>query len=275
MSEALLQEQPVAEQPIGLEITEESKPTSYKEDPKVTEAFGKLAKQENHLRSERQKIEEAKKAFESERIELQSFKELQKLKDSDPLAMLEKLGITYDQITQAALDKSRPGDPLARKAMETVKKLEQTLAAKEQALAAKEQENQSANLRAAEVQLMSDIASTIKSKEMDVLDELDAHNTVREYMEEMYAQTGEVPNMEESCRAVANHILSLHDKVSNSKYFKSAKKEPAAETKQEAKEPSSTISQKLSSETAQQHRPITDAERMQLAVQAMMAVKSK
>src|SRR6516164_5745357 len=58
----------------------------------------------------------------------------------------------------------------------------------------------------AEVKLMSYIDTVIRSNEFDLIEKLGEQNAVRDFMEEMYQQTGEIPDIKDACEAINNSI---------------------------------------------------------------------
>lgn len=248
------------EAPKAEEVSSKPEEVAPPKEDKFNETFQRIAKQERHLSEERKKIEEARKAFEQDRADVEAYRNLKKLKDADPFEVLNQLGLSYDQLTQLAIEKAKPSDPLAKKALEEVQKLQNELQSAKQ----KEQQERFAK---AELQLMTEITKVAKESEYDVIEKLGAHSTVREYMEEMYAQTGEIPNIKDACQAVTDHIASLYQKISDSKWVK-----PKEEPKPVAKEPvpaKESLSNKLTQTTAFHDKPLTEAERLKAAARAM------
>ncbi len=227
----------------------------------LAEQFQRVAKQEKHLQEERKKIDEARRSFEAEKNDADIYRSL---KSKDPFEILNHFGLDYDKLTKLAIDKSKPGDPIARKALEAVERLQNEL---------KEKDSQvhKEKIGRAEMQLMNDINTTIKSGEFDVIEKLDAVGTVREYLEEMYAQTGEIPDIKEACQAVTNHIVGLYQKISDSKWIKP---KDIPEKIEEILQPKAeSISNKMSQTSATLSKPMTESDRMNAAIKAMEMVK--
>ncbi len=100
-----------------------------------------------------------------------------------------------------------------KKALDEVQKLKSSLTLKEEE-ALKEKRTR------AEVQIKADIARTIKEHEFDVIELAGAEQSVLDYMEEMYSQTGEIPDHKDACQAVADNIVQQYQKLSQSKLVK-------------------------------------------------------
>lgn len=240
-------------------VTEAPKVEQSPEDKKLAETFQRISKQEAHLKSERQKIEEARKAFESDKEKAEKYSSLT---GKDPFEILEHFGISYEKLLEADKARANPIDPTVKRALDEVQQLKSSLNLKEEE-AAKERRTR------AELQIKADIAKTIKENDFDVIELVGAQDSVLEYMEEMYSQTGEIPDHKEACQVVANSILEQYQKLSSSKLIK-AKEIPApeAETKQAA---SQTISQKMGQSTVSKPKVLSESERFQAALQALKA----
>jgi DNA-binding phage protein len=127
-------------------------------------------------------------------------------------------------------------------------------------------------LSKAEMQLQSEIDKAIKEGEFDVIETLEAQHSVREYMEEIFDSTGEIPDIKEACKAVTEHIVELTRKIQKSKWL--APKEEKAEAPKETVK-IHALSNKMTQTSVSQDRPLTDQERLKAAINAMELVRSK
>lgn len=239
-----------------------------KEPNLLAEQFQRVAKQEKFISEERKKIEEAKKAFESDKQEVDKYR---KLKEKDPFEILEHFGVTYEKLLEA--DKNRrttPIDPIAKKALEEVERLRVELEGKQQ-------EAQKEKLSRAEIKLMADIDTTVKAHEFDLIEKLGEQSAVRDYMEEMFAQTGEIPDVKDACEAVTNSLVEMISKVKDSKWLKP--KEEVHEVLLKAEVPvekkRETLSNKMAQSSVSADKPMTEQERLKAAIVAMNSTKSK
>lgn len=236
----------------------------------LAEQFSRVVKQEKFIAEERKRIEEAKKAFEADKQEVEKYRNL---KGKNPFDILEHFGISYDQLLEA--DKNRNTvsmDPMAKKALETVEKLRLELESKEQ-------EAEKARLSRAEIKLMSDIDTVIRSNEYDLIEKLGEQSAVREYMEEMYSQTGKIPDIKEACEAITEHLVTKFNAVKESKWLKPKEIMEQAERGEvetdSAPKKVAVLSNKMAQSTTSSDKPMTEHERMKAAISAMNAVKSK
>jgi hypothetical protein len=122
---------------------------------------------------------------------------------------------------------------------------------------------------------MSEISTTIRDNEYDLIEKLGEESAVRDYMEEMYAQTGEIPDIKEACEAITDSLVAKISAVKESKWLKP--KEPKVEEPIVDETPKNiqTLSNKLTQSTTAKDKVMTEAERMKAAIEAMNAVKSK
>jgi hypothetical protein len=191
------------------------------------------------------------------------------LKGKDPFDILAHFDISYEQLLEA--DKNRrttPMDPMAKKALETVEQLRMELDNK-----AKEAEKE--KLSRAEVKLMSDIDATIRTHEYDLIEKLGEQSAVRDYMEEIYAQTGEIPDIKEACEAITQHLVTKFSAIRESKWLKP--KEPVVQVEEVDNTPkkAAVLSNKMTQSIVHNDKPMSDNDRLKAAIAAMNAVKSK
>lgn len=253
--------------PIHNQETPEVTPESNQQPVNpLAEQFSRVVKQEKFVAEERKKIEEAKKAFEVDKQDVEKYR---KLKGKDPFEILEHYGISYEQLVEADRNrKTTPMDPMAKKALETVEQLRMQLDNKEK-------EAQKASLSRAEIKLNSDIDTIIRTNEYDLIEKLGEQSAVREYMEEIYNQTGEIPDIKEACEAITEHLISKFHAVKDSKWLKPKEAAPVEAFVDEKPKNVQTLSNKLTQSTVGTDKPMSDSERLKAAVSAMNAVKSK
>lgn len=241
------------EQPkVNLEVKEDKKP--------LAESFQRIAKQEKFVADERKKIEEAKKSMEVDRGLADSYKQL---KGKNPFEILEHFGITYEQLLRADKERANPIDPHVKKALERVQELESKVSLREK-------EVEEAKLAKAEVQLKADIDAEIKANEYDLIEKLGAKDAVKEFMEEIYNTTGEIPTIKEACEAVTAHIAEKYSSIKDSKWLKP--KEVVEQKKEEETIKSPVINNKMTQTSEHSNKPLTEQQRLQHAIQVMAAM---
>jgi len=221
------------------------------EDAKLAETFQRITKQEAHLKSERSKIDEARKAFEVDKAKAEKYSQLE---GKDPFEILEHFGISYEKLVEADKARRNPLDPNVKKALERVQELESKITSKEQE-AADERRSR------AELQIKADIQKTIKEHEFDVIEILGAEQAVIDYMEEMYNQTNEIIDYKEACQAVSDSLVEQYNKVSKSKSIRPKSEPELVESAEESKFPK-TITHKMAQSTLPRPAKLTEAQRM-------------
>ncbi len=232
------------------------------EDNHLQEQFQRAAKQEKYISEERRKIEEAKKAFESDRSTVDTYK---RLKDKDPFEILEHFGITYDKLLEADNQRrTSPTDPVAKKALETVEQLRMELENERKA-------NKQEQHTRAETKLMADIDSAIKVGEFDLIDGLGEQSAVRARMEEMYDETGEIPDIAKACEDVTARLVEKFSKIKGSKWLQ-PKEEPKEEPKSKLVE---TLTNKMSQTTTSSDKPASEHERRQASLEIIRKMTKK
>lgn len=157
-------------------------------------------------------------------------------------------------------------DPVAKKALETVEQLRMELESKDKE-ATKER------MSKAELKLMADIDRAVKENEYDLIEHLGEQAAVRDYMEEVYAQTGEIPDYKEACEVVNNYLIEQFNRVKDSKWLKP--KEIIEESKEvdQAPKKAAGLSNKMVQTTTGQDKPMTQAQRIAAAVEVMKSFK--
>lgn len=228
----------------------------------LAEHFQKFTKQEKHLASERKRIEEAKQQFEAEKQFAEAYKSL---KNKNPFDILEHFGVTYEKLLEADKERASPVDPAIKRALDKVQELELKMTQKER-------EAEDARIAKVELELKSEIEDHIKQNEYDLIEALDAKDAVKEFMEETYELTGEIPTVEEACKAINQSLIDRLSKVSNSKWLKPQEPPPTLKVEPEIKAvptPKKTITNKMTQTSTVSTEPLSEAERLQEAIRIM------
>lgn len=91
-----------------------------------------LAAERERLKAER---EQSTAEVEKLRAEIESLRQIRAVAKSDPLKALEELGLSYEQVTEAALTGKAPAELATREVREEIEKLRAEIAEKEKAAA--------------------------------------------------------------------------------------------------------------------------------------------
>lgn len=236
-----------------------------KSNDKPTAEIDRVARIEKHQREQRQKLEAERLRLDAERAELQEFKRIKQLKSENPLEVLKSLGLSIDEIVRAA-NNPKNVDPVAAKALEEVEKIKAELQAEKDKIYRE-------RVAQAEQELTHNIQEAIKAGEYDLIDQLGLTNTVREYMEQVFSETGEIIDPKDAAKEVNDRIAKSIKKVMKSKWLKEEEKaEAIAEIVQnatdevKAEEETSTLSNKMQSESPKTKKPMTEKERLAAAI---------
>jgi len=211
---------PTQEQP---EEVLETAPEAVQEEPvkeEVPEAvkrqFAQLARQEKALRAKAQQQDKALKAREAalaEReaaIKPQDMSEYAKLSDlrRDPLAFLEKAGVTYDQLTNELLNPA-PKNPHYEAKIDDMQSKIDALMERLEAGNKSQVENQQQQYQAAINQITLDAKALIKSNpiEFEAIAKTNSVRDVVELIEQTYAKDGIVLSVEEAAQEVENYLV--------------------------------------------------------------------
>ena len=206
-----------------LEEVLETAPEAVQEEPvkeEVPEAvkrqFAQLARQEKALRAKAQQQDKALKAREAalaEReaaIKPQDMSEYAKLSDlrRDPLAFLEKAGVTYDQLTNELLNPA-PKNPHYEAKIDDMQSKIDALMERLEAGNKSQVENQQQQYQAAINQITLDAKALIKSNpiEFEAIAKTNSVRDVVELIEQTYAKDGIVLSVEEAAQEVENYLV--------------------------------------------------------------------
>ena len=260
------------EQKVIEEVKEESK-----EDFKLN--FERIARQDKINKEARKTLEEQRKTLDKDKEELAKYRAFDAQLKTDPLGVLEKLGLPLSTIQQLAQQRNQPLDP---KALE--KKLKDEIKSE---FEAREEKLKQERYAIEEIKLQAKISETIKKEAFDVIEVFQAEKSVQDFMEEYYAQTGEIIEIKKACEIVAKEIASKVEKVKSSKWLTPAeKREEIAKIKSKVVEDADdeddyvksakkqgfkTLSNKMTQTSSTKPRaPQTEDERIQAAIAALM-----
>jgi hypothetical protein len=217
--------------------TQEEKPTEEpvlevkEEDQLLSPRFAALARKEKHL------VEREKKTKEME-IKLQNFeKSIENIK-KDPMAALQQIGMTFEELAQAYIASQDP--EYVPTTEDKIKALEEKLSKKEQeeleakkALETKTIEEEQKYLD----EVVSNYKATIKaeveanSEKYELIAANDAIDMVFEVVESYFADSGEVLDLQQALDSVESHLEEEAKKLLNLKKFAPKSVEPKSQIK--------------------------------------------
>ncbi len=246
-------------------------------DPKISDAFARLGKQESHLREERAKIDSAKKNMESAQKEAEQFRSLQELASSNPLKALETLGLSIESINNHLKELQNPLDPRMKQLIDRQNKLEKERAEEKQAM---EQDR----VARAEKQVSDNIDKHFATPDFEVLSHINGSKAaVREFMETVYNETGKIPDYKDACEAVLEHVAETYSKIGNHPRLQRKPAEAVAATptakveatpiKHEVKENTRKAGRLAVPKDDESLKGMSESDRLQAAIRAVSAMK--
>ena len=198
--------------------TPEAEATPVKDKEMLSTQYAQLARREKAMFAKAQAKE---KALQEREAALQAKEQEIKAKDSeyqanyipknrlteDTISVLLENGISYDQITQLALNQSQQ-DPATRIA---IQKLEAQVKAQADARAADQkafQEAQNQSYQQAVKQIRADAVALVKSDpSFEAIRKTNSIKDVVELIEETFKQDGIILSVDEACREVEDHLV--------------------------------------------------------------------
>lgn len=181
-----------------------------KKDEYISPRFAMLAKEEKRLQEERKRLAEERK-----NPDFQEFLEFKKLKagaKQDPLSLLEKFGVTYDELTDYVISGKHTKDPSVRALEEKLEKMEREA-----------REREESSKKALEESQLNQFKEQIKAKCLESADEFElvnvwqAHNLVYSVIQEHYDKTEEVLPITEAAKKVEAYLEKESEKYQGSK----------------------------------------------------------
>lgn len=236
------------------------------EDKKFGAKFAALGRKEKEQRAARAAFEAEKAAWEKQRTEGTAEIERQKQElaakyidpetfKKDPLGLMQKHGLSFEQLAQRVLNDGRPGteevvSDTERKLQARLDAFEKKLAEKEEAekkrTEADKQREFEANMSSFKAQL-TDFCN--KETDYELIRANDAVGLVYEVIEEHYTNTldattgqGQILSNKEAADAVENYLLEEAKKVLNANKVKSLAAQVVAAKAPEGKPSSPTLS---------------------------------
>lgn len=184
-----------------------------KRDEYISPKFAMLAKEEKRLQEERRRLSEQKK--DPDYQEYLEFKKLKANAKADPLALMEKFGLSYDELTDYVISGKHTKDPALRTLEEKLERFEKE---------AKEKEENAK--KALEEAQLNNFKESIKAKCLEKADDFElvniwgAHNLVYSVIQEHYDKTEEVLPIEEAAKKVEAYLEKESEKYQGSKKLK-------------------------------------------------------
>lgn len=205
-------------QEVSAEVVQEE-PKKVEQDPALKRQFEQLARQERALRAKQQQQDQAIKAREAALVareaqltakdqEYQSgYIPLSQLKNN-PLGVLERAGITYDQLTEQLLNPA-PKNPQYEATISEMQAKIDTLMQKIDGNSKTYQDSQTAAYQSAVKQIEVDAKSLVNSNpsEYEAIIKTNSILEIRKLIEETYNKDGILMSVEEAAQEVENYLM--------------------------------------------------------------------
>ena len=196
--------------PVETQAPEAVKPEVKEQPPEFAEQFARLAKKERMMREQQSRQEARIREYEQRLAEFDSL-------DKDPLALLEKRGWNIDKLLERAATGETPKPTTDDKVSELQKKLDALEKAKQEA---EEQAKSHAERRAiAEYKAQIKQVVDTSSDQYEAIKELAAYDMVFVTAEEIFQESGEVPDIAKVAEAVEKHLVMQLEKAFKLKKF--------------------------------------------------------
>lgn len=247
-------EQPKAEQPT-----------------KVDPRFSALARKEAELHRQREAMKAEKDAIRQAHAQVVAFEEAKQAAKRDPLAALEALGLTYEQITEQMLNGKQPtASAEVAQVREELQRLrveqEASRAKAEAAAAARLQAEQQAIIEEARTSAVAHVEANASRYELTTIN--NAATLVPQVREQHFARTGQLLTIEQAADLVEKHFEGIADRVAKAQKVQTKLQQRAAPAPA-ATPPAAqrTLSNALTASTSTAPAgPRTDADRIRAAL---------
>lgn len=271
--QAPVQPQAPVRQPDTTEVPQTA-PAEAKKDEQFSPKFAALAKKERVLRQQMRTLEAERQAFKAKETEVQSYVGLRDKFAQNPLAALSELGITYDQLTEAALNQPAPEDPKLLKLQQEI----QAVKGENAKILDQFQQAQKNQYDQAVKQISNDVNILVDTDaQYETIKEQGLQDAVVHFIEDTFQKKGIVLSAEEACAKIEDRLVSNGLQMADLKKVQAKLQERAAQAQAEVKQvrPGQNPIQKqpvptLTNQTAQVTRPLTRVERAKLAFEGKL-----
>lgn len=221
-------------------IVEPTKPEE-KKDEVISPRLAMLAKEEKRLQEERKRLQEERKN--PEFSEFQEFKKLKANAKTDPLSVLEKLGLSYDEITDYVISGKHTKDSSVRALEEKLANMEKE--AKEREEKAKK-DLETAQLQQFQEQIKNECLKN--PDDFELVNVWGAHNLVYNVIQAHYDKTEEILPVQEAAKKVEAYLEEESKKYQGSKKLRKlfGAPDPEANKQQQTDDKADSFASKMS-----------------------------
>lgn len=213
---------------VQVEVEGDEKLEALKKSDESTKILEEIAKKQRDLKAHERLIERRKREAEESANKYKKYEELEALKSQNPLAVMEKLGLTLDDLLSAATSEgAAPKDKTTlefekmRAEIEEQKQQLQSIKEERQRL---EQEKQYAEL----VKTIRDDLSA--SEDFEALNTWGNYDAVAAVMQKHFQETGDVLDAREAAQIVQDYLVEQSAPFFKSKMLREKYKQYFAES---------------------------------------------
>lgn len=263
--------QPPVRQPDTSEVPPAA-PAEAKKDEQFSPKFAALAKKERVLRQQMRTLEAERQAFKAKETEVQSYVGLKDKFAQNPLAALSELGITYDQLTEAALNQPAPEDPKLLKLQQEI----QSVKGENAKILDQIQQAQKNQYDQAVKQISNDVRLLVDSDvQYETIKEQGLQDAVVHFIEDTFEKKGIVLSAEEACAKIEDRLVSNGLQMAGLKKVQARLAEQMAAQAAVQVKPGQNPTQRqpvptLTNQTAQATRSLSRVERARLAFEGKL-----
>lgn len=184
----------------GADSGEKNPGAEGENDRRMASRFAELARRDKAIRQEKRRLAE-------EKARLARWQEAESLAKQDPLAVLERLGLSYEQLTerqfQRFAEKAQKDDPNFR-----LKSIEDKIREYEEQAQRQQQEMKKAEVDRQLAQFKRQVADHVESnkEKFELVSAQRAHEDVYGLIEAHFAQTGEVMSIDQAATLVEQQL---------------------------------------------------------------------
>lgn len=235
----------------------QGQPVQQSPDKIYAEKLNMLARQERTFRQREAQF----KDMEQKLAEYES--KFNRVKES-PLEGLEELGLKYDDLVIQGMNQ----DPTA--------KLEAKIAKLEKMLTDKQSKDSESAVENEKTSWIDFVRNEIKDKEdFELINTLNAHGDVYNYIEKHFNDTGEQMDVLEAAKLVEEDITAKLKVFQNSKKMKSLFEIQSDRAMENPADKVNTLSNSMSGVSVPSNQGLSENERLQAAIAALRAGKSR
>lgn len=213
-------EKKVETPPAAPEATPEEKRAELAD---ATNRFRQIAREEARLQAQRRELKAQQAEYEKLRAQVAEIEKARAEAKRDPIAFMEKHGLTYDDVTQFVINDKRPTpslevkevrDELARAKAEIQEHFEREAEARERAEQEAEEARRESYAQTIK-EFKGDLGEFIKGKgeEYELINLWGEHELVYNTIEQYHARTGKILTMKEAADVVEAHLLDTATKA--------------------------------------------------------------